>query len=132
MPSIRDAVRVTLSALICSAALMAGLWHLCRPREPEAFYTRPAETGDAKPGSLLRTEPFERALPAGSKGWRIVYTTTHADGAPAISSAIVVTADRPGPALRPVIAWAHGTTGMAKFYKRELQELLERAPRRGS
>jgi homoserine O-acetyltransferase len=26
----------------------------------------------------------------------------------------------------------HGTTGMAKFFKQQLQELLERAPRRGS
>ena len=75
----------------------------------DAFYTAPAEVPD-RPGALLRAEPFDRGIPDGADGWRILYTTTRDDGVPAVASAIVVRPDgQDGPS--PLIAWAHGTTG---------------------
>jgi hypothetical protein len=64
------------------------------------------------PGTLLRLAPFTQKLPAGAVAWRLLYSTTRHDGAPAVASAIVMAArDRP-PGARPVVLWTHGTTGV--------------------
>lgn len=75
---------------------------------------------------LLRSEPFDRQIPSGSRGWRILYSTTRADGSVGLASGLVVlpetvTATSPGvnlrgdaPSVIPVLAWAHGTTGYAQ------------------
>nr|WP_281496691.1 lipase family protein [Ornithinimicrobium sp. F0845] len=78
----------------------------------DAFYATPDEVPD-EPGVLLRSEPFTRDVPEGATGWRILYTTTAADGAPATASAIVLVPEGVGAGPPPVIAWAHGTTGFA-------------------
>jgi pimeloyl-ACP methyl ester carboxylesterase len=83
------------------------------PDDPGDFYDAPANVPPT-PGELLRSEPFTRDVPAGARGWRILYTTTRGDGTPAIASAIVVAPDVPFTDPRPVIAWAHGTTGVAE------------------
>lgn len=84
------------------------------------FYTAPASVPDA-PGSLLRAEPFTREVPSGARGWRILYTTRDALGAPALASALVVAPERVAGPL-PVIAWAHGTTGYARHCAPSLLE----------
>lgn len=99
------------------ALLLAGgaafLGYQARTNAPvvDDFYATPADLPD-QPGVLLRSEPFTRDVPEGATGWRILYTTTAADGSPATSSGIVLAPDR-GDASRAVIAWAHGTTGWA-------------------
>ncbi|NTU81277.1 MAG: hypothetical protein HGA45_18165, partial [Chloroflexales bacterium] len=77
----------------------------------DAFYRPPADLPSA-PGALLRVEPFTRALPPTAQAWRVLYTTTRADGVPAVASSLVVAPANPPPGSRPVIAWAHGTTGV--------------------
>lgn len=77
----------------------------------DAFYRAPAQV-PATPGALLRTEPMSRALPPGAQAWRILYTTTRADGSQALASGLVIAPQSPPPGPRPVIAWAHGTTGV--------------------
>jgi uncharacterized membrane protein HdeD (DUF308 family)/alpha-beta hydrolase superfamily lysophospholipase len=86
-----------------------------REGEPvvDAFYDAPDDV-PSQPGQLLRIEPFERGVPDDARAWRILYTTTRDDGIPAVASALVA-APRTLPAgPRPVIAWAHGTTGVAR------------------
>ena len=61
---------------------------------------------------LLRVDAFTREIPPGARGWRILYTTTRADNSPAIASAIVVAPEQRRSGAHPVIAWAHGGTGM--------------------
>ena len=79
----------------------------------DAFYDAPDDV-PAEPGALLRTEPFTRTIPDGAAAWRILYTTTRADGEAALASALVVVPDdRPDGPL-PVVALAHGTTGIAR------------------
>src|SRR5262245_57472019 len=81
-------------------------------RAPDAFYDPPAKVPN-RPGALVRSEPLEDVtLPAGMRGWRILYTTTVDDTTPATGVATVFAPiTRPkGPS--PVIAWAHGTTGV--------------------
>ena len=93
------------------AVVIFAIWTAARPTQPDAFYNPPAEKpGDA--GALLRSEPHTKQVPAGARGWRILYATRRGD-TPTVASAIVVTSTQTTPAPRPVIAWAHGTTGIA-------------------
>jgi len=69
----------------------------------------------ASRGSVLRSEQVRMTGPlAGVTGIRVLYRSVDADGAPAIVSGIVLTPPGAAPqAGRPVVAWAHGTTGIA-------------------
>ena len=79
---------------------------------PDAFYDPPAQLPN-KPGVLLRSDGLKDAtLPTGMQGWRILYTTTVHDGAPATAVATVFAPVDPPPEPRPVIMWEHGTTGV--------------------
>jgi alpha-beta hydrolase superfamily lysophospholipase len=82
-------------------------------RRPDASYDPPPRV-PAEPGARLRVDPFGRGIPATGRAWRILYTTTRLDRTPAVATAIVVVPEpRPAGPL-PVIAWAHGTTGVAR------------------
>src|SRR5947207_5130026 len=66
-----------------------------------------------QPGALLRSEPLKDViLPAGMRGWRILYATTVDDSTPATAVATVFAPTDPPAGPRPVIAWEHGTTGL--------------------
>jgi hypothetical protein len=79
---------------------------------PDAFYDPPAELS-RQPGALLRSEPVKDVmLPAGMRGWRILYATTVDDNTPATAVATVFAPTNPPAGPRPVIAWEHATTGL--------------------
>ena len=81
---------------------------------PDAFYDPPSDVPH-KPGALLRSEPLKDViLPAGVRGWRILYTTTVDDNTPATAVATVFAPSDPPAGPRPVIAWEHGTTGLVQ------------------
>lgn len=75
----------------------------------------PEVVAAARPGDVLRVEEVELTGPlAGSSGWRVLYRSTAAGGAPAVVSGMVLEPAGDAPeAGRPVVAWAHGTTGVA-------------------
>lgn len=98
------ALLVALALLGVSSTLRSG------SPSPDAFYGAPDDV-PSEPGSLLRAEPFDRAIPDGARAWRILYTTTRDEGEAAVASALVVAPRSPEPDPLPVIAWAHGTTG---------------------
>ena len=105
-------MRRVLKWLLITAVLLVGVaWWVSRVSPPGPFYEPPASV-PATPGALLREEPFERFVPADARGWRILYTTTHADGTPAVDSAVVLAPRTPSPVPQPVLAWAHGTSGI--------------------
>lgn len=80
----------------------------------DAFYEPPASI-PAFPGTLLRSEPLtDRVLPAGSRAWRIQYTTTMPDGSPAVAIATVLAPVKLPVEPMPVIAWDHGTIGLVQ------------------
>jgi pimeloyl-ACP methyl ester carboxylesterase len=79
---------------------------------PDASYDAPADM-PRKPGVLLRSEPLKDVLlPAGVRGWRILYATTVDDNTPATAVAIVFAPSDSSAGPRPVIAWEHATTGL--------------------
>jgi acetyl esterase/lipase len=82
-----------------------------------AFYVWD-KTVPSTPGRLLRQEPLasELTLANASKGLRVLYTSTNGldDKTPIAVSGAVFFPKGPAPAKGwPVIAWAHGTTGIA-------------------
>ncbi|GAA0628351.1 lipase family protein [Kutzneria viridogrisea] len=79
-----------------------------------AFYDTAPDS--AAPGTPLRAERFTGwALPEGAVGTRLVYDSRSAQGKPVAASAAVLTpAGAPPSGGWPVIAWAHGTSGVAQ------------------
>jgi pimeloyl-ACP methyl ester carboxylesterase len=66
---------------------------------PDAFYDPPSDRS-RQPGALLRSEPL------------ILYATTVDDSTSATAVATVFASTNPPAGPRPVITWAHGTTGL--------------------
>ncbi|HXQ11725.1 MAG TPA: lipase family protein [Caulobacteraceae bacterium] len=80
------------------------------------FYATPPSLAATKPGALLRQEAFRLyALPPGVRAVRILYHSLNATGGDVATSAVVLIP--PGEAPKggwPIIAWAHGTSGVAR------------------
>ncbi|KQZ83255.1 hypothetical protein ASD56_13170 [Microbacterium sp. Root166] len=99
-------------------ATSAGAWALdewLKEGAPvvDGFYDPPATVPDEH-GRLIRSDAFAGTAPPDATVTRILYTTRDALGTPAIASALVIapSVDRAG--ARPVVAWNHGTTGVAR------------------
>jgi pimeloyl-ACP methyl ester carboxylesterase len=81
-------------------------------RAPDEFYDPPSDLPH-HPGALLRSEPLKDViLPAGMRGWRILYATTVNDSTPATAVATVFAPTDSPAGPRPVITWEHATTGL--------------------
>src|SRR6266567_2562497 len=79
---------------------------------PDAFYDPPSDLS-RQPGALLRSEPLKDViLPAGMRGWRILYATTVDDTTTATAVATVFAPTNPPAGPRPVVTWEHATTGL--------------------
>jgi len=100
---------VSLALLFIGAALVA--WFASRPVTPDAFYRHPLPA-DAAPGSLVKSERYTAPGPVGAQIWRMLYVTSRG-GNRTLASAIVVLPTLAG-GKRPVVAWAHGTTGIVE------------------
>lgn len=81
---------------------------------PEDFYSPPSRL-DGKPGDLIRESDIDPAeFTAGAAGSRILYQSTNNAGEEVAVSGVVLRPDGDPPAGGwPIIAWAHGTTGVA-------------------
>ena len=80
-----------------------------------AFYESPS-LATTQPGDLLRKESFSGyAVPKGASAVRILYHSLDATGkAVATSGVVLIPAGKPPAGGWPVIAWAHGTSGVAR------------------
>lgn len=107
----RNALLKASFVTCATAALLAGIaWWAARPAKPDDFYTWNGAPGD--PGKLLRAEPYGLDVLRGMQAQRILYATTRLDGRPAVASAIIMQPLKTA-TPSPVVAWAHGTTGVA-------------------
>ena len=65
-------------------------------------------------GTVLASKPALSTVP-GSKAWRIAYVSSDAANRPTVVTALIAVPEGTAPAGgRPVLAWAHGTTGTAR------------------
>ncbi|MEE8099343.1 MAG: hypothetical protein V3T13_05360, partial [Hyphomicrobium sp.] len=72
-----------------------------------------SEIRNAKPGQIIRVWPQVGGAPQNAKAYRILYRSTGLNGEPiAVSGAIIFPEGKAPRGGRPVIAWAHPTTGV--------------------
>lgn len=104
---------VALALIVLTGALLTQFGS---PRIDDFYSSDGVSTDDlAQPGRLLRAEPFARQVPDEAQAWRILYSTVDHTGEPTTASGIVmVPRTTPAAGGRPVVAWAHGTTGQAR------------------
>jgi acetyl esterase/lipase len=78
-----------------------------------AFYAVSKEELVGRPGTLIRHEPISGA-PSGASAYRLLYRSTGLKGELIATSGVVVVPAGPVPSGgRPIVAWAHPTTGVA-------------------
>src|SRR5262249_27949617 len=79
------------------------------------FYRTPTPETPHKPGTLVRAEPAtDFALPPGVTATRILYHTRTANNRDTLASGVVLVPYGPPPKDGwPLLAWSHGTTGVA-------------------
>lgn len=98
-----------LVALLCAAALSLPA---AGARAQTPFYHATAQELVGPPGSLIRSEPMMFA-PAGAQAYRVLYRSVGMRGEPIAVSGVIVVPPGPAPAGgRPIVAWAHPTTGV--------------------
>jgi hypothetical protein len=108
----RSLLKATGWLILLIAIALVAAWIWARPAAPDSF-AEPDGPVPAAPGRLLKQEPFTKGVPPGTRAVRILYTTTRQNGAPALATALVYLPAAAATAPRPVVAWAHGTTGIA-------------------
>ena len=103
-------------AIVASIAVITAGWALSEwifdPAAPGAFYDTPSDVDTARPGTVMRSEPVADARVSGAQVSRLLYASTGLDGAPIAVSGAVIVPDRRSQRDAPVVAWAHGTTGI--------------------
>jgi alpha-beta hydrolase superfamily lysophospholipase len=84
-------------------------------RPPDGFYQLPDPPPAGQPGALIRSLPIAGSPQVpGSRAWAILYHSRGLDGHDVAVSGTVVAPPGPAPAGgRPVLAWGHGSTGLA-------------------
>ncbi len=119
-----------LAAFLLSAALLVGACSsgssdgsgssdsgptstvLGSPGLPE-FYGVPSPLPAAAPGTLIKSEPVSVAGLRGTLS-RVMYHSTTIDGRNIAVTGLIAIPSGPAPSSgRPVVSWAHGTTGIA-------------------
>lgn len=114
-------LRIVGASVVCVLALTSGAGtvalHADRP-VVDSFYGWDGVI-PGQPGQVLRAEPYEGEIPAGAEALRVLYSTSRDDGRIALASAVIAFPEQaddaqPGERDRPVLAWQHGTTGVAR------------------
>jgi pimeloyl-ACP methyl ester carboxylesterase len=107
-----------LVLLVVLALALGGVGAAIALRESDAtkpgpFYAVPARLPKGPPGTIIRTQEIP-GLYQGAKAYRVLYKSTGFDGRPRAVSGVVVVPEGRAPARgRRVIAFTHGTVGVA-------------------
>lgn len=98
-----------LVALACATALVLSVGKASAQTQ---FYQTNERDLAGPPGTLIRSELMMFA-PAGAQAFRVLYRSTGLRGEPIAVSGVIVVPPGPAPAGgRPIVAWAHPTTGV--------------------
>ena len=101
---------VLVAGALASAAYLGAPPH--RASAQSAFYLASRAELAGRPGTLIRAEPMQGA-PDNAAAYRILYRSTGLHNEPIAVSGIVVVPEGPIPTGgRPIVAWAHPTTGV--------------------
>lgn len=120
---------------LCVAVLCLAAWTVANEhaRAQPPFYRAAPQEIAGLPGSLIRAEPYLLG-PDNARAHRVLYRSTGLRNEPIAVSGVVIVPDGPMPdGGRPVVAWAHPTSGvvphcapsMALFLFQQIQGLRE-------
>ena len=109
------AVILSSSLVACSARGDAQIGELVlQDATKSRFYEAPDPLPAGAPGELIRTAALPGAG-AGMQAWRIMYHSRGLNDTDiAVSGVVVAPVGPPPPGGRPVVSWAHPTTGAAR------------------
>lgn len=102
--------------MMTALGLMAcAPWAHAADAEVPPFYEAAATLrADGPLGTVLAKEPVETAIP-NAEAWRIAYVSSDVAGNKTIATGLLIAPKGAPPAEgRPILAWAHGTTGTAQ------------------
>jgi len=100
-----------LVALLSIVAVV--IWNIASSPEVTTFYDQPETLAGTTPGTLIRWEPMESR--DGNSVWRILYVSTDLHGEPIPVSGLIAVPPEDAPeGGYPLLAVAHGTTGVAR------------------
>ncbi len=121
---IRWSVAIATLAVALAGAGVSVALHVRSAPHPGPFYAAPQPLPPGPAGTLIRAEPVRRLYP-GTKAYRILYKSTGFDGRPtAVSGLVIVPEGTPPRGGRKVIAFTHGTVGVARGCAPSLQPSL--------
>ena len=102
---------ITTLRWLAPAAVLLGF--ISSASAQGAFYdATDAEITSGPPGSVIRSEPMNGA-PAFGIAHRVLYRSTGMKGEPIfVSGVVIVPPGDPPPEGRPIVAWAHPTSGI--------------------
>jgi acetyl esterase/lipase len=102
-------MRVTFRLILATLCMLASA---DAASAQTAFYRAPASEADGAPGTLVRQEVIDGA-PLGATTYRVLYRSTGLDNKPIlVSGVVIVPPGDPPPGGRPIVAWAHPTSGV--------------------
>jgi acetyl esterase/lipase len=102
--------RPSLAATVLAGVALLLAAHAAQAQS--AFYTATDEELPGAPGTIIRAQPMRRA-PEGTIAYRVLYRSTGLHDEPIAVSGVVILPSGPVPAGgRPIVAWAHPTTGV--------------------
>lgn len=115
-------MRFTATSLSILLILNLGLFSPMAQARPnfgpvdmgEFYTTLPEPSANTALGSLLKAEKIHSTI-AGVQAWRIAYVSSDLQGQQTLVTGLVAAPMEPPPSSgRPIVAWAHGTTGTAQ------------------
>ena len=112
---LRKSALTTLCFTLSCGSVPANATPDFGPVDMSAFYTSlpPLDQG-AKLGTLVKSEKIVTSMP-GVNAWKIAYVSSDVNGNKTLVTGIVAAPVNAAPNHgRPVVAWAHGTTGTAQ------------------
>lgn len=115
-------ILVVLALAAAAIVVLSGRGHhVPPPRRPGAFYTPPSPLPHGPPGRVIRSQPLT-GLPAGARGWRVLYLSHGGSGKRTAISGMIIVPTTPAPKHgRRVVAFAHPTVGVARRCAPSLQ-----------
>jgi hypothetical protein len=130
-----DTVRKRLRHLLLGFVLVFALLALPRgtATAQTPFYDVAPSDLRGHPGTLIRHEPMPTS-PPGASAHRVLYRSVGLKGEPiAVSGVVIVPSQPPVSGNRPIVAWAHPTSGivphcapsLARNFYRQVQGLQE-------
>ena len=104
---------VILALVVAAVAAWLIFVRSSRPAAPGAFYSAPSPLPEGPSGTIIRREIIEGFHP-GATAYRVLYKSTGFDGEPtAVSGSSSCRTAEPPAEGRKVIAYTHGTVGVA-------------------